>query len=105
MRFRARARFGEVIDRQLDLFAREHRDVIEESDAKLRLYNDAERDEAEELYGDYVDAVETGTEILADLRDNFAQTLGESEVDRYLADFNRAVTRRLPQYALEIENR
>jgi hypothetical protein len=103
--FRARARFGEVIDRQLDLFVREHRDVIEESDAKLHLYNAADRDDAEELYGDYVDAVETGTEILADLRDNFAQTLGESEVDRYLAEFNRAVTKRLPEYALEIENR
>jgi hypothetical protein len=100
-----RAQFGEVIGLQLDLFVRENGDLIEESAAKLRLYDAAGRDDAEELYGDYLDAVETGTEILADLRDNFAQTLGESEVDRYLADFNRAVTRRLPQYALEIENR
>lgn len=105
MRFRARARFGEVIDRQLALFLRDHGDVIEESDAKLRLYNAADRDEAEELYGDYVDAVETGTEILADLRDNFAQSLAESEAEPYLAEFNRAVAKRLPEYALEIENR
>jgi len=100
-----RSRFGEVIDRQLALFVREHGDVIEESDAKLRLYNAADRDNAEELYGDYLDAVETGTEILADLRDNFAQTLGESESEQYLAEFDRAVAKRLPEYALEIENR
>ena len=100
-----RARFREVIDRQLDLFVREHSDVIEESNDKLRLYNAADRDNAEELYGDYLDAVETGTEILADLRDNFAQTLEESEVERYLAEFDRAVAKRLPEYALEIENR
>ena len=104
MRFR-RARFGEVIDRQLDLFVREHGDVIEESNAKLGLYNAADRDNAEEAYGDYLDAVETGTEILADLRDNFAQTLGEQDAEGYLAEFDRAVAKRLPEYALEIENR
>jgi hypothetical protein len=104
VRFR-RARFGEVIDRQLALFVREHGDVIEESNVKLRLYNATGRDDAEELYGDYLDAVETGTEILADLRDNFAQTLGETESERYLAEFDRAVAKQLPEYALEIENR
>ena len=55
-----RARFADVIERQLDLFEREHRDVIEEAEERLEAYNRAERDEAEELYGDYVDAVETG---------------------------------------------
>jgi hypothetical protein len=103
--FRKRARFGEVIGRQLDLFVRDHQDVIEECDERLRLYNAADRDSAEELYGDYLDAVETGTEILADLRDHFAQTLAESDVEQYLAEFDRAVRRRLPEYALEIENR
>ena len=100
-----RARFAEVIGRQLDLFTREHEDVIEEAAERLRVYNAADRDEAEELYGDYVDAVETGTEILADLRDNFAQSLEESAAERYLAEFNRAVAKRLPEFALEIENR
>jgi hypothetical protein len=101
----SRARFGEVITRQLDLFVRDHAGVIEEANAKLRLYNGADRGEAEERYGDYLDAVETGTELLADLRDNFAQTLGEADAERYLAEFDRAVVKRLPEYALEIENR
>jgi len=98
-----RARFSEVIDAQLALFAREHGDVLEDVDARLRAYNGADRDEAEELYGDYIDAVETGTELLADLRDHYAQTL--EQPDRYLVEFNRAVARRLPEFALEIENR
>lgn len=98
-----RTRYAEIIDAQLDLFVREHADVLVDVGDRLRRYNAAERDEAEELYGDYLDAVETGTEILADLRDNYAQTLDDP--DRYLAEFNRAVKQRLPEYALEIENR
>jgi hypothetical protein len=98
-----RARFADVIDSQLALFVRDHADVLQDVEVRLRAYNDAGRDEAEELYGDYVDAVETGTELLADLRDHYAQTL--EEPDRYLAEFNRAVARQLPEFALEIENR
>jgi hypothetical protein len=98
-----RTRFGEIIDAQLDLFVREHADVLDDVADRLRRYHAADRDEAEELYGDYLDAVETGTEILADLRDNYAQSL--EDPDRYLDEFNRAVKRRWPEYALEIENR
>jgi len=100
-----RRRFADLIARQLDLFERDHVDVIEEAHAKLALYNAAERDEAEELYGDYIDAVETGTEILADARDTYARTLDEDAAERYEREFNRAVAKRLPRFALEIENR
>ena len=100
-----RARFADLISRQLDLFERDHRDVIEEAEERLALYNAAERDEAEELYGDYVDAVETGTELLADIRDTYARTLDESTDEQYQREFNRAVAKRLPPFALEIENR
>ena len=98
-----RARFAAVIETQLDLFVRDRRDVLDEVDARLLAYNQAGRDEAEELYGDYVDAVETGTELLADARDHYASTLADA--DRYVEEFNRAVARRLPELALEIENR
>ena len=102
MRLR-RSRFAQLIDSQLDLFEREHRDVIDEVRDRLEAYNRADRAEAEELYGDYVDAVETGTEILADMRDHYAATLDDA--DEYMQAFNRAVARRLPEYSLEIENR
>jgi len=100
-----RGRFTEVIDRQLSLFEREHRDVIEEVNERLAAYNKADRDEAEELYGDYIDAVETGTEILADLRDGYARSLEEGVDDTYEREFNRAVAKRLAPFDLEIENR
>jgi hypothetical protein len=100
-----RPRFAKVIDAQLDLFVRDHPDVIDEAKDRLDAYTRAGRDEAEELYGDYVDAVETGTELLADMRDRFGSTLEEEDAERYEADFNRAVRKRLPRFGLEIENR
>jgi isocitrate dehydrogenase kinase/phosphatase len=100
-----RRRFADVISRQLDLFEREQADVIDECEELERAYNAAPRDEAEERYGDYVDAVETGTELLADIRDHFARTLDENASEEYEDAFNRAVAKRLPRFALEIENR
>jgi hypothetical protein len=98
-----RNRFAKLIDTQLDVFVRDHRDVLDDVEKRLEAYNRADRSEAEELYGDYVDAVETGTEILADMRDHYAQTVDDP--DAYIRTFNRAVAKRLPEYALEIENR
>ena len=100
-----RRRFADVIRRQLELFEQDHRGVIDECIAAERAYDSADRDEAEERYGDYVDVVETGTEILAELRDAFARTLDEETAEEYEAAFNRAVVKRLPRFALEIENR
>jgi hypothetical protein len=100
-----RARFADLIDRQLDLFEQDHRGLIDDCIAAERAYNHADRDEAEERYGDYVDLVETGTEVLADLRDNFASTLDEAAADEYELAFNRAVLRRFRRFALEIEDR
>ncbi|HEX9381247.1 MAG TPA: hypothetical protein VF891_07090 [Gaiellaceae bacterium] len=104
MRLR-RARFADVIERQLDLFEREHRGLIDDCVTAERSYDRADRDEAEERYGDYVDLVETGTELLADLRDNFALTLDEDAAEEYEAAFNRAVLKRFRRFALEIEDR
>jgi hypothetical protein len=100
-----RRRFSDVIGRQIDLFVREHRGLIDDCVAAERAYDQADRDEAEERYGDYVDLVETGTEILADIRDTYAQTLDDDTAEEYEAAFNRAVVKRLPRFALEIENR
>ena len=98
-----RARFSELIDRQLDLFEREQRGLIEDCIAAEGAYNRADRDEAEERYGDYVDLVETGTDELAALRDNYASTLAVEIAVDYEQAFNRAVRKRLPRFGLEIE--
>jgi hypothetical protein len=100
-----RRRFSDVIRRQLQLFEREHRGLIEDCIAAERAYNRADRDEAEERYGDYQDLVETGTEALADIRDTYARTLDDETAEEYEDAFNRAVVKRLPRFALEIENR
>jgi hypothetical protein len=104
MRFR-RDPFRDVIARQLDLFVEDEADLLEECRDKARTYERAPREDAEEAYGDYVDAVETATEALADMRDRFARTLGEEAAEAYEDSFNRAVQRRWPELGLEIENR
>jgi predicted translin family RNA/ssDNA-binding protein len=101
---RRRGRFADVIDRQLDLFEREQVELIREVEAAHRAYDRSDRDEAEERYGDYLDLVETGTEVLADLRDNYAAALEEDAAEEYEEAFNRAVLKRLPRFALEIED-
>jgi hypothetical protein len=100
-----RNRFKDVIDRQLRIFERDYAELIRDAEAAEKAYVRAPRDEAEERYGDYVDLVETGTEALADLRDGFAATLDDDAAERYAAEFNRAVLKRLPRFALEIDLR
>jgi hypothetical protein len=101
---RRRRRFADVIERQLDLFEDEHEDLLGDCEAAELAYRRAGADEAEERYGDYLDLVETGTEVLAELRDNYARTLDDDAADEYEDAFNRAVLRRLPRFALEIED-
>jgi hypothetical protein len=104
MRFRRR--FGDLISRQLDVFAEdEARGLLDEVAKMKQRYDRADRSEAEEAYGDYVDVVEAVTEALADMRDRFAQTLEGESAEEYEAAFNRAVQKRWPPFGLEIENR
>ena len=101
-----RRRFADVIARQLDVFAEDQaNDLFAEVRERKLAYDRADRDDAEELYGDYVDAVESATEALADMRDRFARTLDEDAAEAYEDSFNRAVRRRWAELGLEIENR
>ena len=99
-----RRRFHDVVERQLDLFGREHAGLIQEVEAAEDAYNHAGREEAEERYGDYLDLVETATEVIAELRGNYAASLDEETAHEYEDTFNRAVLRRFPRFALEIED-
>ena len=99
-----RSRFAEVISRQLDLFVRDNLELLEACDAAELAYERAERNGAEERFGDYQELVEDGTEILAGLRDNFASTLDEETAEEYEEAFNRAVEKRLPRFGLEIDD-
>jgi hypothetical protein len=99
-----RSRFHDVIVRQLDLFLEEHRDVIEECDERLAAYNAAERDEAEELYGDYVDELDALADALREMRAVYAARLSKDDALRYEREFTRAATRRLSRFALDLDD-
>jgi hypothetical protein len=98
-----RGRFVYLVERQIGLFEAENQGLIRDTEAALDAYNRAPRDEAEERYGDYLDLVETGTDELAELRDNFAATLDEDSYEEYHAVFNKAVRKRLPRFGLELD--
>jgi len=101
-----RRRFSDLIRRQLDVFAEdEAKNIFVEISDRKALYDRADRDDAEELYGDYIDAVETGTEALADMRDRFKRTLDDDVAEEYEREFNRAVKKRWPSFGIEIDLR
>jgi len=97
--------FRDVIARQLDLFVDDEAELLAECREKFRTYQNADREDREEAYGDWVDVVEAATEALADMRDRFARTLDEDAAETYEDSFNRAVRKRWSELGLEIENR
>ena len=98
-----RGRFVDLVERQLALFMTENEGLIRDMEAALAAYNSAPRDEAEERYGDYLDLVETGTDELVELRDNFAVTLDDDSSEEYQELFNRIVRKRLPRFGLQLD--
>jgi hypothetical protein len=98
-----RGRFVDLVQRQLDLFAGERAGLIADVEAALQAYDDAPREEAEERYGDFLDLVETGTDELIELRDNYAATLEEEAAEDYRLVFNDIVRKRLPRFGLELD--
>jgi hypothetical protein len=97
-----RGRFSEVIARQLDLFEEQDAEFLRRVDEAERAYDDADTDDAEEVYGRYQELVEHGTEALGEMRDAYAGTLDDA--DEYVAEFNQTVIDRLPRFGLEIED-
>ena len=90
-----RDRFGDTIARQLDLFAEDeaHGLLAELAELEQR-YASADRDEAEEAYGDYQDAVDAVIDALAEMRDRFAATLEAPLDGKYEKAFEDAARKR-----------
>jgi hypothetical protein len=101
---RFRRRFADVIRRQLDSFAADDADYLQRVAEAEKAYDRSDKDDSEELYGDYMELVEAGTEVLAEMRDRYAGTLDEDDAEEYAREFNRAVLKRWPAFALEIED-
>jgi hypothetical protein len=98
-----RRRFRDVIERQLAFFEQDDGDLLDDVDRALAKYDRADRDEAEELYGDYQLAIEAATDRLAELRDTYARTLEDDGAEQYVREFNDAVVQRWRDLALAIE--
>ena len=96
-------RFGELIDRQLELFAQDNAELFERAADAEADYRAAGRDEAEERFGELQDVLAEGTEALVEVRETYAETLEAEAAAEYQAAFDFAVLRRFPQFALELE--
>ena len=99
MIFRRSGRFDDLVRRQLDLFAEDEAELLEEAREADEAQTQAERDEAEELYGDYQLVVDAIADRLLDLRETYAATLEHDAADEYRAAFNRAAFKRFRDYS------
>jgi isocitrate dehydrogenase kinase/phosphatase len=97
-------RFGDLIDRQLDLFEQDNGELLQRVADAEDDYRRAGRGEAEERFGDLQDVLLEGTEILIEVRDNYAATLDDEAAEEYAVAFNFRVLGRFPQFALELED-
>lgn len=96
MRLPGRARFRDVITRQLAMFAEEHHDLLLRAEQARVSYTHSRAEMAEERYGDYMDLVEEAEEELLALRDRYAETMAARDRVRYEREFLRAAERQLP---------
>jgi|tagenome__1003787_1003787.scaffolds.fasta_scaffold18143376_1 hypothetical protein len=99
-----RRRFSDLVDRQLDLFAGDHREEIRQLTAALDAHRDASTDEHAEAFGDYQDRVDWAAQDLLTLRDTYARTLDSETAAAYEKAFARGVRRRFPALASAVRS-
>ncbi len=98
MRIRRRGRFHDLVERQLDLFARDDAELLTEATAAESAWNASAADDAEEAYGDYQLVVDAIADRLLDIRESYARSLDEAAAAEYTAEFTRAATRKYRRY-------
>jgi hypothetical protein len=92
-----RDRFGELVRRQLDLFAEDEAELLAEAEAAERAYDEADREDAEEAFGDYQLVLEAIADRLLEVRDTYRSTLDEDAATAYERSFDRLVRKRFPK--------
>ncbi len=103
MGWRRRRPFADIVVRQLAIFADEHSGLLEACGRTLREFRASGRDDAEERYGSYVDAIDEAREALEEMRDTYASTLDGAAAAAYARTFTREAARRFPDLVLELE--
>ena len=99
-----RRRFSDLVDRQLDLFARDHHDEIRAIAAALDEHRGSTSDDAQETFGDYQDRVDWAAQDLLELRDTYARTLDPATAEAYEKAFARGVRKRFPALAAAVRS-
>jgi sirohydrochlorin ferrochelatase len=94
-----RSRFRDVVTRQLDLFAADEADLLDEAEEADAAWTSADRDETEERFGDYQLVADAIGERLYDAREAYASTLEDGAADEYRHAFNAAALRRFHRFA------
>jgi hypothetical protein len=99
MRLRRRNPFDELVERQLDLFAEDESDLLQEAADAEEAWVRAGRDTAEEAYGDYQLVVDAIADRLLDVRESYSATLDDDSADTYRRAFASGAARRFRRYA------
>jgi hypothetical protein len=94
-----RSRFHELVGRQLDLFAADEAELLEEAAEADAAWTTADRDETEERYGDYQLVADAIGEHLYDVREAYASTLENGAADEYRDAFDAAARKRFRRFA------
>jgi hypothetical protein len=98
-----RNRFRDLVQTQLDLFAADEAELLEEAQEADAAWTKADREESEELYGDYQLVVDAIGERLYEIREAYASTLAEDAAREYRAAFDAAALKRFRRFAAFLE--
>ena len=101
---RRRGRFGPLVERQLDLFATDEADLLEEASAADEAWPRSPKEETEERFGEYQLIVDALADRLLDVREAYASTLDDETADEYRSAFNRTATKRFRRFAALLED-
>jgi hypothetical protein len=100
MRLPGRARFGDIIARQLAMFQHDEHDLLLAVEQARVSYTHADAADAEQRYGDYMDLAEEAEDLLLALCDRYAETMAARDRLRYEREFWKAAERSLPSLAV-----
>jgi hypothetical protein len=98
-----RSRFHDLVRRQLDLFATDEAELLDEAEEADAAWTKADRDETEERYGDYQLVADAIGERLYDVREAYASTLENGAADEYRGAFDTAALKRFRRLASFLE--
>jgi hypothetical protein len=94
-----RARFDELVERQLALFEDDRAALLSDARSADEAWTTATADESEELYGDFQLVVDAIGEGLYATRETYAASLEGRAADEYRAAFDRKARKRFGRYA------